>query len=156
MCHHGTSGGGHYTAYALNPVNEEWYEFDDSFVTKVEPSVVLNAEAYVLFYRKTSVRMDDVRTEIQELLRHQTNTPSLVQHYISRQWINKFENFAEPGPIDNSDFLCRVGWKNLLAHIFNRTKTFSFSSAWRYPAHQSRPRSGLVCRVSQVGLGGVG
>jgi len=109
VCHHGTSGGGHYTAYALNPVNEEWYEFDDSFVTKVEPSVVLNAEAYVLFYRKTSVRMDDVRTEIQELLRHQTNTPSLVQHYISRQWINKFENFAEPGPIDNSDFLCRHG-----------------------------------------------
>ena len=109
MCHHGTAGGGHYTAYALNPENEEWYEFDDSFVTQVEPSAVLNAEAYVLFYRKSSQRMDDVRAEIQEHLRHQNDAPSLVQHYISRQWINKFENFAEPGPIDNSDFLCRVG-----------------------------------------------
>ena len=52
VCHHGTAGGGHYTAYALNPINEEWYEFDDSYVTQVEPSAVVNAEAYVLFYRK--------------------------------------------------------------------------------------------------------
>jgi len=109
VCHHGTAGGGHYTAYALNPINEEWYEFDDSYVTQVEPSAVVNAEAYVLFYRKNSTRMEDIRAEIQEVLRHQNSAPSLVNHYISRQWVNKFENFAEPGPIDNSDFLCRHG-----------------------------------------------
>ncbi len=73
ICHHGSAGGGHYTAYALNPYDQvgarqrsssfgqsfetafrflqEWYEFDDSTVTKVEPAVVANAEAYVLFYR---------------------------------------------------------------------------------------------------------
>ena len=96
VCHHGTAGGGHYTAYALNPENQEWYEFDDSYVTKVEPSVVMNAEAYVLFYRKNNAKMEDIRSEVQEVLR-QSQDSSLVPHYISRQWLNKFENFAEPG-----------------------------------------------------------
>lgn len=29
--------------------------------------------------------------------------------YISKQWMCRFYTFAEPGPIDNSDFLCRHG-----------------------------------------------
>lgn len=35
--------------------------------------------------------------------------PSLLQFYISRQWLNKFKTFAEPGPISNEDFLCPHG-----------------------------------------------
>lgn len=35
--------------------------------------------------------------------------PSLLQFYVSRQWLNKFKTFAEPGPISNSDFLCSHG-----------------------------------------------
>ena len=126
VCHHGTSGGGHYTAYALNPSNEEWYEFDDSSVTRVEPAAVLAAEAYVLFYRKNNTSNEAVRENMQALLRKDTQTPdgqsaSLVQYYVSRQWINKLENFSEPGPIDNSDFLCRHGGvpPNKKAHVYN-------------------------------------
>ena len=26
ICHHGTAGGGHYTAYSLNNNDQEWYE----------------------------------------------------------------------------------------------------------------------------------
>ena len=51
ICHHGTAGGGHYTAYALNYVDEQWYEFDDHYVTRVDRQTVENCEAYVLFYR---------------------------------------------------------------------------------------------------------
>jgi len=29
--------------------------------------------------------------------------------YISRQWMHKFETFADPGPFNNHDFLCRHG-----------------------------------------------
>ena len=54
ICHHGMAGGGHYTSYCLNYIDNCWYEFDDSFVRPVEPSTVANAEAYVLFYRKNS------------------------------------------------------------------------------------------------------
>ncbi len=35
ICHHGTAGGGHYTSYALNHLDNLWYEFDDSSVTQV-------------------------------------------------------------------------------------------------------------------------
>lgn len=35
--------------------------------------------------------------------------PSLLQFYVSRQWLNKFKTFAEPGPISNNDFLCMHG-----------------------------------------------
>ena len=96
ICHHGTAGGGHYTSYALNNQDQEWYEYDDSCVSKVEPSTVLNAEAYVLFYRKNNMKMEAIREEVQSYLDH---GPGLLQFYISRQWLNKFENFAEPGPI---------------------------------------------------------
>lgn len=32
--HFGSLGGGHYTAYAKNPVYDKWFEFDDSSVSK--------------------------------------------------------------------------------------------------------------------------
>jgi len=47
--------GGHYTTYALNYVNLSWYEYDDQIVTEVDPQQVENCEAYVLFYRFTSI-----------------------------------------------------------------------------------------------------
>jgi len=37
--------------------------------------------------------------------------PSLMQFFISKQWINRFNTFAEPGPITNDDFLCPHGGK---------------------------------------------
>lgn len=52
--------------------------------------------------------------------------PSLLQFYISREWLNKFNTFAEPGPISNHTFLCQHGgdWhdvsfslKDLIRHI---------------------------------------
>lgn len=33
--HYGNVGGGHYTAYARNHLNGNWYEFDDSNVKEV-------------------------------------------------------------------------------------------------------------------------
>ena len=52
----------------------------------------MNAEAYVLFYRKNSMRIEPLREEVQTYL---DQGSSLVQFYISRQWLNKFENFAK-------------------------------------------------------------
>ncbi|KAF8552392.1 UCH-domain-containing protein [Imleria badia] len=52
--HLGGLGGGHYRAYALNHVNEQWYHFDDSYVTKSEAYQAVNANAYLLFYKRRS------------------------------------------------------------------------------------------------------
>ena len=110
ICHHGTAGGGHYTAYALNNIDQEWYEYDDSYVSKVEAATVMNAEAYVLFYRKNNLKIEPLREEVQAYLDQGT---SLVQFYVSRQWLNKFENFAEPGmfPFINLSKIAFIGHK---------------------------------------------
>ena len=51
----GGLGGGHYTAYALNPNKNKWFEFDDSSVSSVKGSpeqTVVSSMAYNLFYRR--------------------------------------------------------------------------------------------------------
>jgi len=50
--HYGSLGGGHYTGYGKNRINNEWYKFDDSSVSKVDESRVVTSSAYVLFYRR--------------------------------------------------------------------------------------------------------
>ncbi|XP_060586929.1 ubiquitin carboxyl-terminal hydrolase 20-like [Ruditapes philippinarum] len=107
ICHHGTAGGGHYTAYCQNVLTEHWYEFDDQYVTEVDVNQVINCEAYVLFYRKQNDHMNSVRQEAMELMNKRE--PSLMHFFVSKQWINRFNTFAEPGPITNQDFLCPHG-----------------------------------------------
>lgn len=51
IVHYGRAGSGHYITYALNNINQQWYEYDDENVRQVDPTTVQNAEAYVLFYR---------------------------------------------------------------------------------------------------------
>ncbi|XP_020485183.1 ubiquitin carboxyl-terminal hydrolase 33 isoform X1 [Labrus bergylta] len=107
ICHHGTASSGHYIAYCRNDVNNLWYEFDDQSVTEVSESCVQNAEAYVLFYKKSNEDALKERRRVSGLFNMME--PSLLQFYISRQWLNKFKTFAEPGPISNDDFLCLHG-----------------------------------------------
>lgn len=118
-------------------INGQWYEFDDQYVTEVHETVVQNAEAYVLFYRWASedhiklnlyqiipsaVSHSDFslkmcRKSSEESVRERQKVvalasmkePSLLQFYISREWLNKFNTFAEPGPISNYTFLCQHG-----------------------------------------------
>uniref|UniRef100_A0A8C6TND4 Ubiquitin carboxyl-terminal hydrolase n=1 Tax=Neogobius melanostomus TaxID=47308 RepID=A0A8C6TND4_9GOBI len=107
ICHHGTASSGHYIAYCRNDANNLWYEFDDQSVTEVTESCVQNAEAYVLFYKKSTEDAVKERRRVAGLFNMME--PSLLQFYVSRQWLNKFKTFAEPGPISNDDFLCSHG-----------------------------------------------
>jgi ubiquitin carboxyl-terminal hydrolase 4/11/15 len=50
--HYGSLNGGHYTAFCKNPINKRWYEFDDSEVSKTDPSQSVTKAAYVLFYKR--------------------------------------------------------------------------------------------------------
>ncbi|XP_033282878.1 ubiquitin carboxyl-terminal hydrolase 20 isoform X2 [Orcinus orca] len=107
ICHHGTAGSGHYIAYCQNVINGQWYEFDDQYVTEAHETVVQNAEAYVLFYRKSSEEAVRERQQVVSLAA--MREPSLLRFYVSREWLNKFNTFAEPGPITNHTFLCSHG-----------------------------------------------
>ena len=48
--HYGSAGGGHYTATCKN--RNDWYNYDDSSVSKTSAKSVLTSAAYVLFYRR--------------------------------------------------------------------------------------------------------
>lgn len=50
--HYGGLGGGHYTAFAKNPKENEWYEFDDSAVSRQSQAGIVSKAAYILFYRR--------------------------------------------------------------------------------------------------------
>ncbi|KIH92949.1 ubiquitin carboxyl-terminal hydrolase 4/11/15 [Sporothrix brasiliensis 5110] len=53
--HWGGLGGGHYTAFAKNFIDHQWYEYNDSSVSRVnDSSRVVSAAAYLLFYRRRS------------------------------------------------------------------------------------------------------
>ena len=56
--HSGGLGGGHYTATCRNHRTGDWFNFDDSFVSKTTPDSAVNGCAYVLFYkRRASVKL---------------------------------------------------------------------------------------------------
>jgi len=65
--HMGGMGGGHYTAYAKNLKNEQWYHLDDTRATQVHDlSHIVSPAAYVLYYTRTQPRQarqraDDIR-----------------------------------------------------------------------------------------------
>jgi len=51
--------------------------------------------------------MNNLRQEAVELM--EKREPSLMHFFVSKQWINRFNTFAEPGQITNQDFLCQHG-----------------------------------------------
>lgn len=111
ICHHGTVGGGHYTSFARHDSNDKWYEYDDQLVTLVSEEMVQSCEAYVLFYRKSNPQMVEYRAQAMQLLDACAEQPpsSDIRFFVSKQWLNRFNTFAEPGPIDNWALLCPHG-----------------------------------------------
>lgn len=144
ICHHGTAASGHYTAYALNAFNETWYEFDDQYVTAVDPHQVASCEAYVLFYSKTSEEIVKKKQKVIELMKRSRSEPSSSQYYVSKQWVNRFNTFAEPGPITNHDFLCEHGGVEPVKANYVHELCAAFSRpVWEY--FQSTFGGGPVC-----------
>ncbi|KAK6909152.1 hypothetical protein I203_103167 [Kwoniella mangroviensis CBS 8507] len=54
--HFGGMGGGHYTAFCRNKVDGQWYNYDDSRVSKADVDAVQSRAAYLLFYRRRTKR----------------------------------------------------------------------------------------------------
>ncbi|KAL1410813.1 hypothetical protein Q8F55_001756 [Vanrija albida] len=54
--HFGGLGGGHYTAFCQNKEDSNWYNFDDSRVSKANVESVQSRAAYLLFYQRRTER----------------------------------------------------------------------------------------------------
>ena len=50
--HFGSLNGGHYTAYGKNALDSQWYNFNDSSVSKASEDQICSRSAYLLFYRR--------------------------------------------------------------------------------------------------------
>uniref|UniRef100_G1SDU0 Ubiquitin carboxyl-terminal hydrolase n=1 Tax=Oryctolagus cuniculus TaxID=9986 RepID=G1SDU0_RABIT len=125
ICHHGTAGSGHYIAYCQNVINGQWYEFDDQYVTEVHETVVQNAEAYVLFYRKSSeeavrerqqvVALAPMREPVRRPLWEGVGIPPNKYHYIDdlvvilpqNVWEHLYNRFGG-GPAVNHLYVCSI------------------------------------------------
>ncbi|KAM3851167.1 LOW QUALITY PROTEIN: ubiquitin carboxyl-terminal hydrolase 20-like [Vipera latastei] len=151
ICHHGTASSGHYIAYCQNTINSQWYEFDDQYITEVHEMVVQNTEAYVLFYRKST---EEALRERQKVVSLATmKEPGLLQFYISREWLNKFNTFTEPGPISNHTFLCSHGGiPPIKYHYIDHLVVILPQNVWEYLYNRFRggPTVNHLYSVCQV------
>lgn len=76
--HQGALGGGHYTAYAKNFVDDQWYYYDDERVRVVEESRVVSPSAYLLFY----IRSDMKGVQVKDMYPH--NNKKITEEDIDR------------------------------------------------------------------------
>ena len=86
IVHHGPSlKSGHFTAFVRRP-SETWYHIDDEVVTKVDPSQVTAAEAYLLFYERRQLGLVCEENELDPKnfeLEAQRNFITLYQHVLA-------------------------------------------------------------------------
>ena len=65
--HFGGLGGGHYTAFAQNLIDQQWYRLDDSIVTRVDNvNDVKTPAAYVLFYKRKHLSQQNTNSRIEQ------------------------------------------------------------------------------------------
>ncbi|EGR34211.1 ubiquitin specific peptidase 8, putative, partial [Ichthyophthirius multifiliis] len=74
--HEGNLSSGHYTAYAKNRANQNWYLFDDCNVQQCLKEQIKSEKAYVLFYSKTTV---------DEFFRQTLSTPESWPHFFKKE-----------------------------------------------------------------------
>jgi len=48
----GNLNGGHYYTYAKNSIDNQWYEYDDDKITKLNEDNIVTNNAYILFYKR--------------------------------------------------------------------------------------------------------
>ena len=98
--HFGGLGGGHYTAFAKNPVNGLWYNFDDSSVRPVaQPESVKTSAAYLLFYRRRTTR--PIGGKSRDMITKLANQPSAQPEQPERPAITS-ENYLGDTPLPPS------------------------------------------------------
>lgn len=71
--HLGGIGGGHYTSFAQNFEEEEWYTFNDSSVYKMDVSQVKTHNAYLLFYKRRRPLTNDAARSVEQIIQDAKN-----------------------------------------------------------------------------------
>ncbi|KLO12706.1 cysteine proteinase [Schizopora paradoxa] len=110
--HLGGLGGGHYRAYAKHHETGQWLHFDDSYVREIDASEAVNANAYLLFYKRRTSRPIGGKTyfKIQEA-RNKSEVPTQLPtpeedgsapSSASRSILDNMPAFRYPTPVTNA------------------------------------------------------
>jgi ubiquitin carboxyl-terminal hydrolase 8 len=83
--HLGGLGSGHYTAYALNRFDDQWYEFNDSNSRAIDPEqkITKSSTPYLLFYNRASqddAELSGSNGRSMMIRRQSENRPDLWPH----------------------------------------------------------------------------
>lgn len=90
--HYGSMTNGHYTAFCKNPVDNNWYSFDDECVHPITESQLVSNGAYLLFY---------VRQELATHSPLSSSASSTSSSGSSNHWIHHIPRFT----LDLGDFV---------------------------------------------------
>ena len=134
--HYGSLAGGHYKAHCLNPLKNEWYEFNDSSVSTRKSGIVSRA-AYLLWYRKRDLHesfIPELKASAQNLKLVDIEVTRGTLKYIQVTLVPKQEANSQSEPVT----IVR-GYLGCLYHIdvftkFNEEevlKNTEFSARWQ-------------------------
>lgn len=105
--HMGQMKSGHYTAYGLHRLDDQWYEFNDSVTRAIDPSEIEQnrSSAYVLFYNRVgdaeSTSSNGSSERIAPLVRRQSvSRPDLWPH--AQVTDNRYRSFSRSSQRSNS------------------------------------------------------
>ncbi|RVE45689.1 hypothetical protein evm_009659 [Chilo suppressalis] len=104
-------GGARRIQHTFPPIIFHAYRLAYTYKDLKDQEVIKISLIYFVFLvvRKVNPQMAVLRQKAAEILESTSVEPNDIKFYVSKQWINKFNTWAEPGPIDNSDFVCCHG-----------------------------------------------
>ncbi|CAE6531128.1 unnamed protein product [Rhizoctonia solani] len=102
--HMGGLGGGHYRAYAKNLSDNEWYHFDDSYVTKSYAEDSVNANAYLLFYRRRASNPKAVIEKVRARIESDPEPESAKSVDMVEEPVARATDETDPPPFELSAF----------------------------------------------------
>ncbi|KAG0765019.1 hypothetical protein G6F33_006900 [Rhizopus arrhizus] len=100
--HYGGLGGGHYTAYAQNFEDKNWYNFDDSYVTKVDVSEIKTPAAYLLFYKRRRNEDQEPAKSVDEIIQ-ETKKKQQAAKVNTGDELNDVDDMHINNEVDNAD-----------------------------------------------------
>ncbi|KAJ3219018.1 ubiquitin carboxyl-terminal hydrolase [Dinochytrium kinnereticum] len=95
--HFGGLGGGHYTAYAKNVVDNNWYNFDDSHVSRIDENDTKTEAAYLLFYQRRDRNPVNLSSTLEEVKSRPPPPPDTYSSY-SRYGADGYSSSSTFGP----------------------------------------------------------
>jgi hypothetical protein len=112
--HHGSFGGGHYTAYTYKGAQLGWTLCNDDHVKRVEAAEVIDSQEYLLMYKKRCSSKTSRQEGEHDLVRMArayvlgSVIPSKGSHnvMVRKDWLHRVATYVAPGPLFNRLCYC--------------------------------------------------